>query len=253
MICHASFHSSQKSLQFQYRPPGSIDLGQKDPIATGPCNSAVGNDETDRTSSKILMILRNERRSFKNISICVTKLPATPFLHRVRIPGEKKKPATPSVPDYIHPDGRSMLYSRAPMKRHKPRSPPPTRQLIGGRHSDGTLLPNPSRGRYVTSRIIVQRERNSDGQMVSSSSQYRQQPYQPRQGEGYEGRRRYLHNKAEDGTLKYARLRDLYNTVKFCYKEKAFPQDEFYFFSSLGLEHWQKKEFSKFKKLKGVV
>lgn len=227
MICHASFRSSQKSLQLPYRPPRSIDLGQKDPIATGPCTSAVGNDETAQTPSKNLMILRNERRRFKNISICVTKRPVTPFLHRVRIPGEKKKPATPSVPEYIHPDGRSMLYSRAPMQRYKLRSPPPIRQLIGGRHSDGTLLPNPSRGWYVTSRIIVQRERNSDVQMVSSSSHYRQQTYQPRRGEGYEGRRRYLYNKAEDGTLKHTRLRDLYNTVKSRYNHNAFPQDKF--------------------------
>lgn len=175
MICHASFRSSQKSLQLPHRPHGSIDLGRKDPIAAGRRNTAVRNDEIAQISSKSLMKLRNERRRFKNISICVTELPITPFLHRVRIPRGRKSPAKPPVPDCILPIDDFIIRHPPPNRRIRPQSPPPTRQWFDTyRHSDGTLLPNPSKGRYVASGIIA--ARNSDGQMIPSLDRYRPQP-----------------------------------------------------------------------------
>lgn len=164
MICRASFRSSQKSLQLPHRPLGSIDLGRVDPIAAGSCNRGVRNDETAQTPSINLMKLRNERRRFKNISIYVTELPVTPFLHRVQIPGGEKKPAEPPVPDYIRPHGGSI--SPLLKQPYRPRSPTPAQQFFGYRRSDVASFPNrnPSMGRHVASGIIVQSGRNSDVQ-----------------------------------------------------------------------------------------
>lgn len=148
MICHVSFRSSQKSLQLPHRPPGSIDLGRKDPIAARRCNTVIKNDERAQISSKGLMKLRNERRRFKNISICVTELPTIPFLHRVRLPRGRKSPAKPPVPDCILPNDGVITPPPTSNRRYRPRSPTPTRQWFDTyRHSDGTLLPNPSKGR----------------------------------------------------------------------------------------------------------
>ena len=265
MICHVSFRSSQKLLQLPHRPHGSIDLGRKDPIAAERCNTAVRNDEIAQISSKSLMKLRNERRRFKHISICVTELPITPFLHRVRIPRSRKSPAKSSVPYCIIPNGGFKIPPPTPSRRSRPQPPPPTRQWFDTyRHSD--VLPNPSKGRYVASGIIA--ARNSDSQMIPSSGRYRPRPltsasnftqqsqldcqwiyreHQRQREESLERRRRHLSAESLDhgrDTCVYQRRREDGHEER-----RRYLFMEFYGHNCIQLENWQRFEFSKLSSL----
>ena len=79
--CKAWFRSSRKSLPLPHRPPemNGFVLDQATE-ANGPRRQAVGWGRSGLSiSEESLRKLRNERRSFKNVSIYVTELPATPL------------------------------------------------------------------------------------------------------------------------------------------------------------------------------
>ena len=265
MICHASFRSSQKSLHLPHRPHGSIYLGRNDPVAAGRCNTAVENDDIVQISSISLMKLRNERRRFKNISICVTELPITPFLHRVRIPKGRTSPAKPLVSDCVLLNSDFIISPLTLNRQGRPRSPPPTRQWFDNyRHSDGMLLPNPSKRPYVA--LSIKAARNSD--MTPGSNRYQPQPlmsasnftqqsqldcqrryreHQRQREESLERRRRHLSTESLDHgrhTHVYQRRREDGHVER-----RRYLFMEFYGHNPIQLENWQRYEFSRLSSL----